>query len=201
MLATFANGDREDMRKSARHKTALSCTRYEQDMSTLLEMMRRGNGNSNMLNLVPKWVKIYIRNHNTGSLVNVLAGDDNSIKFTTLHHHASYFFTKLLNLDTRELHVLHNKTLEYGNRQSAKEKLDEALLSLNDITKLRILSAVEDLVNERVMLERHSFSTSQFASTDATLIGGEASVAGLTVKKRKTSNEGKIDLQMRHRLK
>ena len=51
------------------------------------------------------------------------------------------------------------------------------------------------------MLERHSFSTSQFASTDTTLIGGEASVAGLTVKKRKTSNEGKIDLQMRHRLK
>ena len=98
MLAMFANGDREDMRKSARHKTALSHTRYEQDMSTLLEMTRRGNGNSNMLNLVPKWVNIYIRNHNTGSLVNVLAGDDNSIKFTTSHHHASYFFYKTVKL-------------------------------------------------------------------------------------------------------
>ena len=39
-------------------------------------------------------------------------------------------------MDTWCLHVLHSKTLECGNKQSAKDKLDDDLVSLNAISKL-----------------------------------------------------------------
>ena len=48
------------------------------------------------------------------------------------------------------------------NRKSAKEILDYALESLNEISKLRMCSAVEDLVNKRVRLERHNITPSKY---------------------------------------
>ena len=91
MLAIIANDDHEDIRKSTRHKTALSCTRYDQDMTTFLEMTLRANLNHNIIKLVPKCLNIFMLNDNSGSLVHAVASGDSSIDFVALHHHASYF--------------------------------------------------------------------------------------------------------------
>ena len=75
----------------------------------------------------------------------MLAGGDSAIKFIALHHHASCFF-KQFKMETWDLPVLHSKNLEHIKQQTAKDKLGDALCSLNDTSKLRILSAAEDLV-------------------------------------------------------
>ena len=96
MLAIFSNSNCEDTNKSSRHKTDLSCTRHEQDMTPLLEMTHRKNGNHNMLNLVPKWLNMFMRNNNSGSLVHMMASSNSSIVFFALHHHATCFVKQQL---------------------------------------------------------------------------------------------------------
>ena len=90
-MGMLDNGDREDMQKSARNNTDLPCARREQYMIMLLEMARRENDNHSIFNLVPKWLNMFTRNDNSGSLENVLASGDSSIYFFEFHHHTTYF--------------------------------------------------------------------------------------------------------------
>ena len=89
-------------------------------------MIHRANGNHNMLNLVPKWLNIFMRNDNSGSLVHVTSGGDRSIYFVKLHHHATYFIKQQLKSSSSQLHEIRSKILEYGNKKSAKKTLDDA---------------------------------------------------------------------------
>ena len=114
----FTNGVREDMRKSSRHKTYVSFARYEQDMSTLLEMLRRSSsGSSNMLQLVPKWNSIFIRNDNQGALAHVINSNDTNNTFISLHHHAGHYFKNLVKNQSRQLHAVYKNLLEHRNHK------------------------------------------------------------------------------------
>ena len=118
LCAMFANGVREDMRKSARHKKHASFTRYEQDMTTLLEMIRRsGSRENSMLQLVPKWNSIFIQNDNQGALVHVINSNNNNNTFISLNHHAGHYFKNLVKNESRQLHVVYKNVLECGNQK------------------------------------------------------------------------------------
>ena len=57
------------------------------------------------------------------------------------------FFKQQFKSPSLQLHEIHSKKLEYGNKKNAKEKLHDVLESSHEISKLRMSSAVEGLVN------------------------------------------------------
>ena len=75
--------------------------------------------------------------------------------------------------------------LEYGNKKSAEEKINDALESLNEISKLEACSAVEDLVNERERTEMHNTKSSKFLTVTSTEEGDSSSTAGPLIKNNK----------------
>ena len=155
LYAAFANGVREDIRKSTRHKTYTLFTRYEQDMSTLLEMLRRSSsGSSNMLQLVPKWNSIFIRNDNQGALAHVINSANVSNNFISLHHHDGHYFKNLVKNQSCQLHTVYKNVLERVNHKTARDRLNDILEPLKDVTKNRMHSTFEDLIKERLESER-----------------------------------------------
>ena len=94
-------------------------------------------------------------------------------------------------METRDFYGLHSKTLECGNQQDSKDKIDEASCSLNHASKLQILSEVEDLVTKRVILERHNVSASQLFCLDTTE-GHYAFTVVLSIKKERAMEKVRL---------
>ena len=54
LLAILGEGDQDEIRKSARHKTYQSIYRYEKDNATLLEMIQYSKDHDELMLLIPK---------------------------------------------------------------------------------------------------------------------------------------------------
>ena len=93
-----------------------------------------------MLSLVPKWTNIHIRNDNSGSLAHVInSGTTNNVKHVNLLHHAMCFVQKINDVTSHELHRKCQHVLEHGKGKKARQRLDEAMESLRDMSKIAFL--------------------------------------------------------------
>ena len=87
-----------------------------------------------------------LRNNNQGALVHVINSNNNNNNFIELHHHAEHYFKNLIKNESRQLHAVYENVLECGNQKTARDRLDDMLKPLNDVTKNRMCSAVDNLI-------------------------------------------------------
>ena len=115
------------MQKTARHSSADSCNRCEQDNSTLFVLLQRCNSSNETLLLVPKWASNYAGNRNSISLINALVSNNSKQQLKSLKHQVNIFFAETLGLDSRDICDTKKPMLGHGIGKSAKEELEELL--------------------------------------------------------------------------
>ena len=122
--------------------------------------------------------------------------------------------------ESRQLHAVYKKMLEYGNQKTARDRLDDVLKPLNEVTQNRMCTAVDDLIEERLESERHNHSRASVTSVNANATNDNMwlhnnatstvatsnhnSIPTTNVHPQFTTNESaneKIDLTDRHTLK
>ena len=96
IMGVLSKGNHDDLHKSARHKTAESCNRHEQDNATLLALLKTVSGNQETLALVPVWVNNHVDHRKNTTLTNAIASSESAFAFVSLGFQANIFFEKTL---------------------------------------------------------------------------------------------------------
>ena len=150
LLAQLSKGNPDEIRKSARHKSYKSYSRYEKDNVTVLKLLEISTEHADLLSLVPKWNSIYVDNRENSSIISSLIGNQRKDMFKSLKHQSDYFYAKILKIESRKLSDLLKPTLEY-NAQVTPFKTIISLLEPFDVSiKSPLLKAISDYKNEAV---------------------------------------------------
>ena len=92
MMSVLGKDNRDDLCKSARHKTAELCNMYEQDNATFLALLKNVRGNQDTLALVPFWVSNHVSHRENTSLINAIASSESAFAFVSLKFQANIFW-------------------------------------------------------------------------------------------------------------
>lgn len=150
LMAQLGKGEPNEIRKSARHKSFQSYSRYEKDNATIMNLLQISSEHRETMSLVPKWKSSYVDNREHSSLVDSLFGRETEKDAKLLHHQANHFYLNVLKIESKNLSDLLEPALCYNSQKTPFKKIVNLLEPFNESVKKPLLDAIVEYKNEAV---------------------------------------------------